>query len=197
MGSLLPGRWIIREKSPRGLPQTEGLCALRYARRMTFTSVRREGHSKAWNPAAAGRERASQSALLSPRKQETSSPGMGIEVIPVSGLSAREPPCELSKCRVIKPPMCKAFQAAPQEQLCVPVPCSRGPPPSTREPPGDERQPSPPHGLAPHPALCHHSPLFLGSVCLSAQMGAGWPGRLPTQHFLPGPVHGGCSPNTN
>lgn len=112
---------------------------------------------------------------------------MGIEVIPVSGLSAKKPPSELSKCRMIKPPMCKAFRKAPPST--APCTCSLFPGPtlSTLEP------------LVTIGSWCHHMgwhpprPAIISrpsswglSVCL-LRWGAGWPGWPPTLHFLPGP----------
>lgn len=62
------------------------------------------------------------------RSRKTSSLGMGVKVIPVRGWSAKEPPSELSKCQVIKPPMCKAFQAAPPRAALCTHTLFRGPP---------------------------------------------------------------------
>ena len=99
---------------------------------------------------------------------------MGREGIPLSGLSAKEPPSELSKCRVIKPPMCKALQTAPLRTTWCTVPCSRGPPLSALEPPGDKHQPAPPHGLAtPQPAVITHPSSWGLSVCSDGELVAG------------------------
>lgn len=92
-----------------------------------------------------------------------SSLGMGIEVIPVSGLSAKKPPSELSKCRMIKPPMCKAFRKAPPST--VPCTCS----------------------LFPGPTLSTLEPLVtIGSWCHQ------WAGTPPDQLSSPVPLPGVC-----
>ena len=46
MGRLLPASCTIREGSPQGLPQTEGLCGLLKGWHFHPTSVTREGHSE-------------------------------------------------------------------------------------------------------------------------------------------------------
>lgn len=90
---------------------------------------------------------------------------MGIKVIPVSGWSAKEPSSELSKCQVIKPPMCKAFQATPPRA----TPCTRPVPGAHHHPPSSHpvRRASRCHRMAWQSPSPLSSPAPLPWVCLS------------------------------